>query len=302
MWIENGGTAEGAASSEGASASDRKSSPKGLKGKGATLLILDPADVEFEADFNPRSQDLGDIKELARGLWESAQAGRDISPIHVRREGSKYIVVDGHRRVLAAREAKIDLPALRVKPTDESDTLIRALIGNQGKPLMPVEEALAFKKLVDEHKVKPKDIARATGKSLANVKERLQLAEGDREVLEAVSKREISASLGAGIAHKSKGNKKKQKKLVQRAKSSKSEKRRVHVEVGLNAPDNKRKLAVSKYTKLFEKEAKAYNLKASGVKVTTKAMNYLKKMKKTRNSVARLGYLAGVLAGCLGKV
>jgi ParB/RepB/Spo0J family partition protein len=273
-----------------------------LKGKGAQLLILDPKKIEFETDFNPRTQDMGDIDELARGLKESHEAGREIDPIKVRRHNDTYIVVDGHRRVLAARKAGVLLPALRIKPANDSDKLVRALIGNQGKPLMPVEEALAFKRLVDEHGLKAKDIARATGKSVANVKERLQLAEGDTEVLEAVRKKKVSAGLGAAIVHKSKKSKKKQKHLVRRATKSKTGKRAVHVEVGLNAPDNKRRLALGKYMMMFAKEVKAYNSKHKDDRLPANTKTLTKRFRTQRSTATRIAYLIGVLAGCQGKV
>lgn len=258
--------------------------------------------LRFEEGFNPR-EDMGDIDELARGLRESKDRGRYIPPIEVRKKDGEYYVVNGHRRVTAAKKAGIkELDAVRVKTATGGDKLILALLGNQGKPLMPVEEALAFKKLVEEHKVKAKDIARATGKSLVTVKQRLKLAEGDPDVLDAVAKGQVAAAMGSAIVKKSKGNKKKQKKLVAKAKKSKAGKRAVATEVGHNKKWNAQQAAAEKYSKLFGKQVKPYNSKqkASGDKVPSVLANFVKQARK-RKGLAYLGFLAGVAYGAAGK-
>lgn len=272
---------------------------------GVALGVVFPVKVKllrFEENFNPR-EDMGDLDELARGLKESKAAGRYIPPIQVRKKDGEYFVVEGHRRTLAAKKAGItELDAVRVKPADAGDKLIRALIGNQGKPMMPVEEALAYQKLVKEHKVTPKEIARATGKSLAIVKQRLQLAKGDPDVLDAVAKGEVASAMGAAIVKKSKGSTAKQKKLVKKAKSSKAGKRAVAKEVGHNKKWNAQQAATEKFTKLFATQVKSYNSKVKATERVPKVLANAVKSFRKRKGVAYLAYLAGVVDGASGRV
>lgn len=272
-------------------------------GAGGGIIKVLVSKLRFEEDFNPR-EDMGDIEELARGLKESKAKGRHIPPIQVRKKDGEYFVVEGHRRTLAAKKAGIkELDAVRVKVAGEGDKLIRALVGNQGKPLMPVEEALAFKKLVEEHKVKPKEIARATGKSLVTVKQRLKLAEGDPDVLDAVARGQVAAAMGSAIVKKSKGSKAKQKKLIAKAKKSKAGKRAVAKEVGHNKKWNAQQQAAERYAKLYAKAAASYNSKQKGSngKVPKMLGNAVKAFRKQKG-LAYLGYLAGVVYGASGKV
>lgn len=277
-----------------------KKKVNGSVGSSSIFSVL-VSKLRVEEGFNPR-EDMGDIAELARGLRESKEKGRHIPPIQVRKKDGEYFVVEGHRRVAAAKAAGIkELDAVRVKVANEGDKLIRALIGNQGKTLMPVEEALAFKKLVEEHKVKAKEIARATGKSLVTVKQRLKLAEGDPDVLDAVAKGEMAAAMGSAIVKKSKGNKAKQKKLVKKAKTSKAGKRAVAKEVGHNKKWNAQQVAADKYGKLFVKAVRSYN-STKGNKPVAKIIGTFVKRARSQKGLAYIGYLAGVVYGASGKV
>lgn len=283
--------------------SEGKKRPTGLLGKGE-FLILDPNTIETEDGFNPRSQDMGDMDSFTRSVRTHGVK----VPVEVRREDGKYILIGGHRRLAAALKSGLaQIPAILTKKVKDTQTRrVHALVTNTQKELMPVEEALAFKALVDGG-MSPKEIARSTGRSLVNVKERLQLAEGDAEVLDAVKTKKVSAGLGAAIVNKSKGNKKKQKALVRKAKASKEGKRAVHVDVGLNAPDNKRKLLSDKYEGLFAKEVKTYNSKRNGPaskieKLPTKIGLVAKRARTQRATALRIGFLAGVVAASKGKL
>ncbi|MDQ0408864.1 ParB/RepB/Spo0J family partition protein [Streptomyces sp. NPDC000349] len=123
---------------------------------------LPPSEISFNPD-NPR-EELGDVSDLVASFHEVGQIvaitiatvdaylanrpGRqdDLDP------GAKFVVIDGNRRLKAAREA--DLPSVKVVPGDEfvstdESLLEAAFIANaQRLDLSDLEEAQALDQLV----------------------------------------------------------------------------------------------------------------------------------------------------------
>jgi ParB family chromosome partitioning protein len=146
-------------------------------GKGLSALIPDaPEPVPqgaFEVDVDllaPNQQQprlrMDDTKldELARSI----QANGIIQPILVRRTGSTYQIIAGERRWRAAQRAGLlKVPVIVREMPGESDQqlLALALIENiQRENLNPVDEALAYQRLVDVHAMTHDQIAAAVGK------------------------------------------------------------------------------------------------------------------------------------------
>jgi len=191
---------------------EKKMTGKIVVGK-KQMLILNPKNIVVNEGFNPR-MDKGDIAELAKSIKVNGVQ----QPIKVKRVGKHYELVDGERRLLASLKLALDgIPALvdEGRKTDE-DLLTLALIMNDGKPLAPVEEADAFRRLVKGGWT-PRAISVATGKSLRLVKDRLTLISAHPDVAAAVKAGKLSFGLGVAIAKKAKGEARKQKGLVKSA-------------------------------------------------------------------------------------
>lgn len=138
--------------------------------------------------FNPRHQ-LGDLQETAESLLERGQ----IQPLtvvtrqafliaHPGQDGelgtARYVVIDGNRRLGAARLAGLD--ELRIDVNDDlatsaTDILESALVANiQREDLSPLEEAEALAALVKVHGSQ-RQAARRIGKTHVWVSQRLAL-------------------------------------------------------------------------------------------------------------------------------
>ena len=89
-----------------------------------------------------------------------------IQPIIVRKVGSSYEIVAGERRWKASKIAGLkEVPCL-VKNIKELEAMKLALIENlQREDLNPIEEARAFKELMDNHKLTQEEVAQVVGKS-----------------------------------------------------------------------------------------------------------------------------------------
>jgi len=124
------------------------------------------------------------LEELAQSILNHGV----IQPIVVKPIGStKYEIVAGERRWRACQLAGIkEIPAI-IKQINARETAEIALIENlQRENLNQLEEAEAYQKLIEQHKVNQEEIARRVGKSrpvIANALRLLQLPAGIKDML-----------------------------------------------------------------------------------------------------------------------
>lgn len=163
-------------------------------GKGLSALIPDapvvkPQTTEVDIDLlspndqQPRIQmDGAKLDELA----DSIRANGIIQPIVVRRAGDAYRIIAGERRWRAAQKAgllKVPVVIRDVADTATDKLLELALVENiQRENLNPVDEALAYQRLADEHGMTQDQIASAVGKDRSSVANFLRLLKLPEEV------------------------------------------------------------------------------------------------------------------------
>lgn len=215
--------------------------------KRSSAFFVDPTTVVIDPTWNVRI-DMGDIDELADGikaeLERDPESGGLIHPIGIRRlkasdplseGGTKHFVVQwGHRRTTAIHKlvAKgipfpVGIPAKIVdKGQDVQHATIQMFVENNNKPLLPMEEAAAYKRLRDgfpEQDIKGmtiKEICKAVGRKEMHVTEMLALLEADPDLKEAVVKGEVGKTQAKQIAKHAKGDSQAQKALTAKAKAA----------------------------------------------------------------------------------
>ena len=255
-----------------------------------SMLMLNPKNIVIREGFNPRI-DKGDIVELAKSIKVNGVQ----QPIKVKKVGKHYELVDGERRLRAVLKLGLDaIPALpdEGKKTDE-DLLNLALIMNDTKPLAPVEEADAFRRLIKGGWT-PRAISVATGKSLRLVKDRLTLISAHPDVAKAVKAGKLSVGLGLAIAKKAKGQGRKQKGLVKKAAKGKKATKKVAAALGKASLKTKlEKRAVQLQNRLN----KLFGIVNKGRKRAEKVPKQLSAQgpyfSKHKNKEVRMAYVAG---------
>ena len=112
------------------------------------------------------------IEELA----ESIRSKGVLLPLIVRRESEGYVLVAGERRWRAAQRAGLrELPVM-VREVSEKEAFEIALIENiQREDLNPIEEAEAYKRLIEEHGLTQEELAARVGKDRSTVANALRL-------------------------------------------------------------------------------------------------------------------------------
>ena len=96
------------------------------------------------------------IRELANSIKEYGV----ISPIIVRKKDDKYEIIAGERRFLASLEAGLSEIPVIIKEMEDSEVAEVSLIENiQREDLNAVEEAIAYKNLMDNYSLTQKELA-----------------------------------------------------------------------------------------------------------------------------------------------
>jgi ParB family chromosome partitioning protein len=163
---------------------------------GGNILSIDVDEIEPNR-YQPRKNfDEESIEELARSIRDNGL----LQPVVVMRKGGRYELIVGERRVRAARKAGLkEIPAL-VKDYAEGKLLDLALIENvQREDLNPVEEATAYRMILDRDMVTQEELAGRLGKSRSYVANMVRILDLPRDVREHVSRGTLSVGQAKAI-------------------------------------------------------------------------------------------------------
>ena len=135
-----------------------------------------------------REQPRKEFKEEAlEELSESIKQFGIIQPILVQKRKDYYEIIAGERRWRAARKAGLkEVPVIIKDYTDREIVEISLIENIQRENLNPIEEALAYKKLLNEYNLKQEEVAQRVSKSrvaVTNTMRLLKLAEKVQQML-----------------------------------------------------------------------------------------------------------------------
>lgn len=110
-----------------------------------------------------------------------------IQPIIVKRQNEYYEIIAGERRWRAAKQAGIKEIPVIIKDYTEQEVMEISLIENiQREDLNPIEEALAFRNLLEEYHLKQDEVAEKVSKSRTAVTNSLRLLKLNKKVQQMV--------------------------------------------------------------------------------------------------------------------
>ena len=135
-------------------------------------------------------------EENLQDLTNSIKERGVIQPIIVRKsnsDNSKYEIIAGERRWLAARKAGLhDIPVV-VTEADDLKSLEFAIVENvQRHDLNPLEEAQGYKRLIDEFSYDQEKVSKFIGKSRSYITNSLRLLNLPADVLSYLELRKIT--------------------------------------------------------------------------------------------------------------
>jgi ParB family chromosome partitioning protein len=117
--------------------------------------------------------------DALRELADSVVALGILQPLLVRAlTDEHYQLVAGERRWRAARQAGLERVPVLVVDTDEKGSLERALVENiHRKDLNPIEEAMAYRQLIDEGGLTQEELGERIGRNRVTITNALRLLE-----------------------------------------------------------------------------------------------------------------------------
>ncbi len=174
-------------------------------GKGLGALIPDRPSVEPEGKktffscgieeiqpnpFQPRKMFVDEpLQELVQSIREKGI----LQPLVVRRKGDKFELIAGERRWRAAQKAGIKEVPILVKDVSESELLELSLIENiQRENLNPIEEAEAYRGLMEQFHLTQEEISQKVGKDRTTVANALRLLRLPTEIKQSLAEGRVS--------------------------------------------------------------------------------------------------------------
>ena len=146
---------------------------------------IEPSPHQPRIEFTPKALD-----ELAQSIEEKGI----IQPLTVRKYGSGYQLIAGERRLRAARQAGLkSVPAILLSIITDEEAMEISLIENiQREDLNAIEEAMAYRTLMDECQLSQEELAKKVGKDRSTISNMLRLLKLSPEVRIALEKDQIS--------------------------------------------------------------------------------------------------------------
>ena len=175
----------------GVKASEEKNENVSRETSMIKLSLIEPNASQPRKIFNEES-----LKELSESIKEHGV----LQPILVKQKGRMYEIVVGERRWRASKLAGLkEIPAI-VKDMDSREAAEAALIENiQREDLGSVEEARAYKALIDEYDLTQEELAKRVSKSRTAITNSMRLLQLDDDVLELIENGELSAGHARAI-------------------------------------------------------------------------------------------------------
>lgn len=172
--------------------------------KGPSVQMLRPQQIDPNP-FQPRQQfDDAALAELAQSL----KADGVLQPIAVRAVNGRFQLIAGERRWRAAQLAGLlEIPAV-VRPADDREMLVLALVENiQREDLNAIEKAQAYEQLRRTLDLPIEQLARRLGQDRSTVSNYLRLLELDDSIQSRIRSGQVSmgharALLGAPPEHR----------------------------------------------------------------------------------------------------
>lgn len=180
-------------------------------GKGLSALISDEIimednnktkesviNIDIDLIVPNENQPRQEFDEVALSeLTDSIKIHGLIQPILVRKIKDKYEIIAGERRWRASQAAGLKAVPCLLKDVTEEVAAKFALIENiQREDLNPIEEAIAYKRLMQDYSLTQEEVASQVGKSRPYIANTVRLLNLDEGIINYISKGELTPGHG----------------------------------------------------------------------------------------------------------
>lgn len=169
---------------------------KDVEAQGAKTI---PMALVAANPYQPRRNfDALELQQLSASIQENGV----LQPILVREKDGGYQIIAGERRWRASGMAGLkDIPAVTVKVDDKKMLEIAIVENVQRQNLNPIEEANAYKSMLDELGYKQEEVAKRMGKSREYISNMIRLLKLPEDVQQLVCDGKISMGHARAIVN-----------------------------------------------------------------------------------------------------
>ncbi|MBM7560995.1 ParB/RepB/Spo0J family partition protein [Fusibacter tunisiensis] len=186
-------------------------------GRGLGALISDDSMHSIEKNINEHGELVQEIdvnliipnkdqprkhfdSEKISALGDSIEEHGLLQPIVLKRSGSYYEIIAGERRWRATKSIGRKKIQAIIRDVDEFTIAQLALIENvQREDLNPIEEALAYMKLIEEYKITQEKLSKIVGKSRSYLTNTMRLVKLEPIIQESIMKGTLSNGHGRAL-------------------------------------------------------------------------------------------------------
>ena len=179
-------------------------------GRGLSALLGDdnsrslpvaPNEVDIDLiEPNPEQPRSRFAETALNDLAQSIQTNGIVQPIVVRKNGNKYQIVAGERRWRAAQRAGLKKVPVTHKQVADEKLLELALIENiQRQELNPIEEAAAYRKLIDTIGLTQEQVSDRVGKERTLIATAIRLLKLPEDIQNLIAEGKLSAGHGRAL-------------------------------------------------------------------------------------------------------
>lgn len=130
-------------------------------------------------------------------LAKSIKSNGVIQPILLRAIEDNYQIIAGERRYRASKLAKLThIPAIIIEVNDEEAAKLALIENVQREDLNPIEEAMAYKQLMEDYKLKQEELAKAIGKSRTYISNSTRLLNLEDNVIKYLYNGDLTSGHG----------------------------------------------------------------------------------------------------------
>jgi len=153
--------------------------------------LIDPNPQQPRNYFDPR-----DLDELAASI----RANGIVQPIVVRPHAGRFQIIAGERRWRAAQQAELRRVPVVIKEVPDEKLLELALVENiQRRELNPIEEANAYRKLIENIGLTQEQVAERVGKERTLITTTMRLLRLPNDVQRHIVEGKLSLSHGRAL-------------------------------------------------------------------------------------------------------
>ena len=160
------------------------------------IINIELKDIKANKKQPRKFFDNNKLNELA----ESVKEHGIIQPLILKKEEKGYSIIAGERRYRAAKIAELtEVPALIMDISDEKLLQVSLIENIQREDLNPIEEGLAYERLLKEFALTQEELSKTMGKSRTAITNTMRLLKLDDRVKEYVMEGVISEGHGRAI-------------------------------------------------------------------------------------------------------